>query len=162
MIQSTETQYGDVGFDHNYTLEIRRQAINANNPRSRKRQKQEKKQTMANTWRWTPKRREVAIKKATDCRLFDIKIDKGLRDRKMASIVSEINGMTDVDINFVLLTTEAFKREIYKTQRKVIKVPEEQMNLLPAHELVLRKQLKEAGEVEEATKTRLAGNTSLA
>ena len=156
---------GNVGFEHDMNkkpnpVNHRRSEINANNPRPDKRQKQSKKQHMANTWRWTPKRREVAVKKATDCMLFDIKVDKGMRDAKISVIVSEMNQMTDVDVNFALLETTAYTKEIYRIQRKVLKINEDQLDILPEQEQLLYKQLKDGGHFEEASKARMEANSS--
>ena len=87
--------------------------------------KSNSKQLLAQNWRWSPPRRTIAVEQAVKYRLFDIKLIDGKRDQKIAFIVTEMNGMTDVDINFVLLTTESYTKEIYKIQRKVLKVKED-------------------------------------
>lgn len=117
-------------------------------------------QTLSQTWRWSANRRKVAVEQAVKHRLFDIKITGGRRDSKMNVIVSEMNNMTDIDINFVLLTVENYKKEIYKIQRKVIKIPTDQVALLPNEEQQLREQLKQSGDIEEANKSRMSANSS--
>ena len=119
---------------------------------------------LASTWRWSPSRRTVAVNKANCVRLFDIGVESGKRDQKIVEITKEINTMTNIDVNFALMTAEHYKKEIYKIQRKVIKLgvgDEEAVLLLPKEEQELYKQLKDAGQVAEANKCTMSGNSSL-
>ena len=118
------------------------------------------KQLLASKWRWSPPRRKLAVEQAVDCRLFDIKITDGRRDAKIACIVANMNKMTDIDINFALLTIEHYTKEIYRIQRKVLKIDDEQLDLLPKEEQTLFQQLKSSGEVEEARLTQMSANSS--
>ena len=129
-------------------------------PSSKSKPKSNSTNLLAPSWRWSPKRRTIAVKQAVKYRLFDIKIVDGKRDSKINVIVSEMNGMTDIDINFVLLTVDSYKKEIYRIQRKVLKFKEDQLDLLPEEEQQLHQQLKQSGHVAEANKSRMSANSS--
>ena len=117
---------------------------------------------LATKWRWNEQRRNVAIRRAVDCNLFSYTVEDGSRDRKMREIVKELNDNTEQDINWVLLTFEAFRKKIYETQRKVLKLKDKQeiLETLPEAEQQLYKQLDDIGQVQEADVTKLAGDLS--
>ena len=119
---------------------------------------------LADAWRWSPTRRAVAVQQAVKHRLFDIRITSGKRDNKIKDTVADMNEMIDIDIYFILLTVEQYTKEIYKVQKKVIKIglnDKAQMLTLSDEEQDLCKQLDESGHVTEAVKARMPANACL-
>lgn len=188
MVKQIYHHYGQIGFDYDLNISrkakpkpqaMKRQSNDMNDPPPKKKQKlseseckestgnakrSKTKGKLASTWRWSPARRTVAVNKANAIRLFDITVDGGKRDAKIEEITKEMNQLTDIDVNFALLTAEHYRKEIYKIQRKVIKLgvkDEGPIALLPDEEQELFKQLKDAGQVEEADKCTVSGNTCL-
>lgn len=117
---------------------------------------------LASKWRWNEQRRQTAINKAVAVNLFSYSVEDGSRDAKCKEIVSELNKNTEEDINWVLLTFEAYRKKVYEIQRKVLKLKDndDALDLLPEAEKQLFEQLKEIGQVQEAGIAKLAGDTS--
>ena len=117
-------------------------------------------QILSDSWRWTKARREICVKKATSVNLFGIKVTGGKRDQQLRVIVHELNQMTDIDVNYLLLREELYKKEIYKIQRRLERLNDEAVQYLPECEQVLFKQLVDAGHIAEARKARLSAEES--
>ena len=119
-----------------------------------------KTQILAPSWRWDKDRRKVAIQKATDCNLFNIKTTGGKRDQQIRVIVYNLNDMKDVDVNYLLLTEELYTKEIYRIQRKLERLSDEAAELLPEEEQLLFKQLLDSGHIAEARTAKVSADQS--
>ena len=118
---------------------------------------------LAPKWRWNDQRRQIAISKVVAVDLFSFAVEDGSRDSKMREIVLELNKNTEQDINWILLTFDAFRKKVYEIQRKVLKFKDKEnmLQVLPEAEQRLYQQLKGIGQVEEAGAAKLSGDTSL-
>ena len=182
LVKQVVDKHGRIGFEYqlNGRATAKKRSMSATDPVPKKKQKlsgsgSECKDTnipmvrtraqavLGESWRWSPARRAVAVQQAVSCKLFDMKVTDGKRDSKIADIVHDINQMTHIDVNFVLLTKEQYTKEIYKIQRKVIRIgvnDKSQIALLPMEEQELFKQLDASGHVKEASKAKMSANSS--
>ena len=182
MVRQIYREYGEIGFEYDMNMNQnkskpkpkgQKRGLKADGTNPKKKQKisesgnaakAKTKGTLAAAWRWSPPRRTVAVSEAVKNRLFDIGVANNKRDSKIDEIVKNINGMKEIDVNFALLTSEHYRKEIYKIQRKVLKLgvaDEQSILLLPKEEQDLFKQLKEAGEVKEASLTTMSADSCL-